>query len=158
MVSGPLLTVLERARALGFLGPGPVERQVTHAEDLAALIGPFAGSFLDLGSGGGIPGLVLAQRWPTARGTLLDAHGKRCSFLREALGDLSLEPRIGVVCGRAERLARDAALRGGFELVVARSFGAPAVTAECAVGFLLSGGRLVVTEPPELDADAAGVV
>jgi hypothetical protein len=62
----------------------------------------------------------------------------------------------GRKCGRAEELARDPRLRGAFELVTARSFGPPAVTAECGVGFLCPGGRLVVTEPPAAGAEGAG--
>jgi len=53
-----------------------------------------------------------------------------------------------VACGRAEELARRPELRGGSEVVVSRSFAAPAVTAECAVGFLAPDGLLVVSEPP----------
>ncbi len=144
-----LLAVLEESRELGLLGPGPVERQYAHARDLASAIGPFAASFLDLGSGGGVPGLVLVEQWPTAHSTLLDAGRRRCEFLEHAVERLGLGDRVAVVCGRAERLARDPGLRGGFDLVVARSFAAPAVTAECAVGFLRASGRLVVTEPPD---------
>jgi 16S rRNA (guanine527-N7)-methyltransferase len=92
---------------------------------------------------------VLAVQWPTARGILLDAHRQRCTFLEDAAGRLALADRVGVRCGRAEVLARTPELRGAADLVVARAFGAPAVTAECAVGFLAAGGRLVVSEPPE---------
>ena len=144
-----LLVVLEESRAFGFLGPGEVAHQYAHSSDLATAIGPFAGRFVDLGSGGGLPGLVLAELWPEAGGILLDAQQRRCAFLEQAVERLGLGDRFAVVCGRAERLARDQAWRGGFDLVVARSFAAPAVTAECAVGFLRGGGRLVVTEPPE---------
>jgi 16S rRNA (guanine527-N7)-methyltransferase len=144
-----LFAVLEESRELGLLGPGPVARQHDHAADLARAIGPFAGRFLDLGSGGGLPGLVLAESWPVATGTLLDAQERRCAFLERAVERLALADRLDVVCGRAERLARDPGLRGSFDLVVARSFAAPAVTAECAVGFLRPSGVLVVTEPPE---------
>jgi 16S rRNA (guanine527-N7)-methyltransferase len=144
-----LLEVLEESRALGLLGPGPVERQYEHSRDLAAAIGPFAGRFLDLGSGGGLPGLVLAEHWPEAQGTLLDVHQRRCVFLEAALARLDLDPRFEIACGRAERLARETRLRGRFDLVVARSFAAPSVTAECAAGFLRPGGQLVVTEPPD---------
>ncbi len=49
---------------------------------------------------------------------------------------------------RAERAGRDPGLRGSQALVVARSFGAPAVLAECAAPFLQVGGLLVVSEPP----------
>ena len=53
------------------------------------------------------------------------------------------------VAGRAEEVARDPAHRGGYDLVTARSFGAPAVTAECAAPLLRVGGELLVSEPPE---------
>jgi 16S rRNA (guanine527-N7)-methyltransferase len=149
---GDLRVVLEESRELGLLGPGPVERQVQHALDLAALIGDFQGRMLDLGSGGGLPGLVLFDRWPDATGVLLDAQRRRCEFLTRSVATLGLRERVSVECGRAEVLARDVLLRGTFDLVVARSFGPPATTAECAVGFLRAGGNLVVTEPPEAES------
>jgi 16S rRNA (guanine527-N7)-methyltransferase len=144
-----LETVLEDARGLGLLGPGPVDRQLQHSVDLARAVGGFDGRFLDLGSGGGLPGLVLAREFDRSTGVLLDSQSRRCEFLRDAVARLGITDRIEVACGRAEVLARDEGLRGGFDLVVARSFGAPAVTAECAVGFLKRGGELVVTEPPD---------
>ena len=52
--------------------------------------------------------------------------------------------------GRAEELARDTELRGSFDSVVSRSFGPPAVTAECAIGFMSGPGSvLLISEPPE---------
>jgi 16S rRNA (guanine527-N7)-methyltransferase len=149
-----LLELLEEARDLGLLGPGPVSRQIEHARDLARSIGTFGGRMLDLGSGGGLPGLVLFSAWPEARGVLLDAQRRRCDFLERAIATLDLRDRVEVRCGRAELLARRVELRGGFDLVVARSFGPPATAAECAVGFLREGGALVVTEPP----DSGGLV
>ena len=86
--------------------------------------------------------------FPAARGVLLDAGQRRGEFLREGVERLDLGDRVEVGAGRAEVLAREPSLRAAFDLVVARSFGAPAVTAECAVGFLRAGGALVVTEPP----------
>ena len=144
-----LIALLERARERGFVGPGPPTFHVEHAEALAVTVGTgFVGRFLDLGSGAGVPGLALLLVWPAASGTLLDSKRRRCRFLEEALGELEAADRAAVVCGRAEELARRPALRGAFDLVVARAFGAPATTAECAVGFLGAGGRLVVSEPP----------
>jgi 16S rRNA (guanine527-N7)-methyltransferase len=155
-VPGSTLTeTLEAAQRKGFLGPTGVDRQIQHGRDLATAIGAFESRFLDLGSGGGLPGLVLAEMWPRAHGVLLDAQTRRCVFLADAITKLGWEARVDVVCGRAEVLARDAELRGHFALVVARSFGAPAVTAECGVGFLEAGGHLVVTEPPRA-ADGCG--
>ena len=102
---------------------------------------------LDLGSGGGLPGLVLASYRPELELTLLEARQRACRFLRDSVATLGLT-RVTVVEGRAEDAARRADLRQAFDAVVARSFGPPAVTAECAVGFLRTGGRLVVSEPP----------
>lgn len=109
-----------------------------------------AGRVLDLGSGGGVPGLVLAGDHPAWRVVLLDSTERRCRFLRQATADLGFDDRVEVVEERAESAARHPDQRGAFDLVVARSFGSPAVTAECAVGFLRLGGHLVVSEPPEV--------
>ena len=154
-----LLDLLQEAQRRGFLGPGPVDEQLAHAHRLADLIGEPPTAFLDLGSGAGLPGLVLADRWPDARGVFLDAARRRCEWLAEAIdqatwGPTPWEGRIEVRCGRAEELARDPELREAFPLVTARSFGPPAVTAECAVGFLSLGGSLVVSEPPSDRGDA----
>ncbi|HEY4396589.1 MAG TPA: RsmG family class I SAM-dependent methyltransferase [Acidimicrobiia bacterium] len=144
-----LTAQLEDARRRGMVGPGPVEAHLDHAEALATAIGAdFSGRFLDLGSGAGVPGLILLGVWPQATGVLLDARRRRCSFLESAVRELDLVDRTSVACGRAEELARGGGFRSAFELVVARGFGAPATTAECAVGFLSAGGRLVVSEPP----------
>lgn len=143
--------VLEDSRRFGFLGPGPLQPQIEHARGFASTGERTPDSFLDLGSGGGLPGLVLALEWPQARGVLLDAMVKRTEFLRTACVRLGIADRVEVRCGRAEDAGRDPALRGRFDLVTARSFGPPAVTAECAVGFLEVGGELVVSEPPEDD-------
>jgi len=104
---------------------------------------------LDLGSGGGVPGLALAAAWPASRWVLLDASSRRGAFLEQVVVDLQLEGRVTVVVDRAEAAAREGRWRAAFEVVVARSFGPPAVTAECAGGFLRVGGRLLVSEPPE---------
>jgi len=86
---------------------------------------------------------------PDVRWVLLDGSATRCRFLAEMLDPLGLTPRVEVVESRAEEAGRRADLRGSFDLVVARSFAAPAVTAECAAPLLGVGGRLVVAEPPE---------
>jgi 16S rRNA (guanine527-N7)-methyltransferase len=91
---------------------------------------------------------------------LLDAGRRRGEHLQEACGELGLTDRVAVVVARAEEAGRDVRWRGSVDLVVARAFGSPAATAECAVGFLRPGGRLVVSEPPGGDPgrwDPAGL-
>ncbi len=144
-----LTLMLERARGQGLLGGVPVEDHLRHGEAFAEAVGgAFSGRMLDLGSGAGVPGLVLLLLWPEATSTLVDSQRRRCVFLETAARDLGVEDRTVVACGRAEELARRSDLRGGHDLVVARAFGHPATTAECGVGFLRPGGRLVVSEPP----------
>ncbi len=147
-----LADVLEEARRRGYLGPGPITRHIGHAESFAEVIDAPPGHGLDLGSGGGVPGLVLAARWPDTRWVLLDAGRRRAAFLDHATVELGLR-QVTVVHGRAEVAGRDPALRGNFDVVCARSFGRPAVTAECASPFLAVGGRLVVSDPPRGDGE-----
>jgi 16S rRNA (guanine527-N7)-methyltransferase len=145
---------LRDARRLGLLGPGPLATHRAHSIGYARVLQrasfPQSGSrLLDLGSGGGVPGLVLAYLWPSISVTLLDSSERRCSFLESWTLKLGWSDRVTVECGRAEELGRGE-LRGSFNAVVARSFGRPAVAAECGSPFLGVGGLLVVSDPPGL--------
>ena len=154
---GALLVVLEQARSLGFLGPGPVESHVERALDGLSLIPDSTARALDLGSGGGVPGLPLALARPELVWVLLDGSVKRAEFLGHAVEELGLAGRVEVRAARAEEAGREPGCRGGFDLVTARSFGPPAVTAECAAPFLRVGGTLVVAEPPGMSGPAGAV-
>ena len=146
-IAARLEAILLEARTLGFLGPGPVDEHVRRALDLGgAATGPPRRA-LDLGSGGGVPGLVLMLLWPGSAWVLLEANKRRAGFLEQALAGLELSGRARVRCERAETAARTD-LRGTFDRVVARGFGGPAVTAECGSAFLNPGGRMIVAEPP----------
>jgi 16S rRNA (guanine527-N7)-methyltransferase len=148
---GELIDVLERARKLGFLGPGPVEAHIAHAEGFAAAFAAAEppGLVADLGSGGGVPGLVLAGLWGMCRFALIDANERRTAFLGDAVGGLGVADRVIVVRERAEVVGRVDEHRGLYDAVVARGFGPPPVTAECAAPLLRVGGLLVVSEPPD---------
>jgi 16S rRNA (guanine527-N7)-methyltransferase len=153
----PLTELLAEARALGFLGPGPLGPQVRHAQGFTSiarrLSGPGPTRLVDLGAGGGLPGLVVAAAWPEAAVALLEANGRRAAFLRRAVERLDLEGRVSVLEERAEVCGRDPGLRAGFDGVLARSFGRPAVLAECAAPLLRVGGWLLVSEPPRSDPE-----
>jgi 16S rRNA (guanine527-N7)-methyltransferase len=106
------------------------------------------GRAADLGSGAGVPGLILALLWPDSEWGLVDANVRRTAFLQEAVVSLGVSERVAVVAERAELVGRDANWRGGVDLVVSRGFGPPAVAAECAAPLLRVGGLFVVAEPP----------
>lgn len=146
--------MLEHARRLGFIGPGPLAIHLDHADGFAEAIGTGwpaeldLRSAVDLGSGGGVPGLSLALRFPHAQWALVEAARRRIEFLRDAVISLSLSDRVRVVADRAEEIGRLTEYRGQTELVVARGFGPPAVVAECAAPVLRVGGIAVISEPP----------
>jgi 16S rRNA (guanine527-N7)-methyltransferase len=126
-----------------------VGTHIQRALDLAAGVDETPGTVIDLGSGGGVPGVPLAVGWPTTTWTLLEGSTTRATFLEGAVAELEpwLGARVMVVAQRAEVAGRGP-LRGTVDLVVARSFGSPGVTAECAAPLLRPGGLLVVAEPP----------
>jgi 16S rRNA (guanine527-N7)-methyltransferase len=148
-----ILDVLTEARAGGFLGPGPVEAHLEHARGFVAVaqrLAPECPSprLIDLGSGGGLPGLVVAEAWPEATLVLLEANGRRAGFLRRAVLRLELDDRVSVLQERAEAAGRDSRHRAAYDEVLARSFGRPATVAECGAPMLRVGGWLLVSEPP----------
>jgi 16S rRNA (guanine527-N7)-methyltransferase len=146
-----VLAAWRRAQRLGFLGPGPVEEHLRHADVFRAAV-PSPDFAIDLGSGGGVPGLALAVWWPESRWVLLDAGDRRTVFLEDAVRELELRDRVEVMRSAAEDAGRRPEMRGRFDLVVARSFGAPAVVGECGAPFLREGGALLVAEPPGSDS------
>jgi 16S rRNA (guanine527-N7)-methyltransferase len=146
-VADRLLAVLLTSQGRGFIGPGDIGPHVVRSLEALPLIPAGVERALDLGSGGGVPGLPLALARPDIRWTLLDGSTTRGKFLEEAVLELGLGDVVDVVVARAEDAGRTDA-RSSFDVVVARSFGPPAATAECAAPFLRQGGRLVVAEPP----------
>lgn len=146
-----MIEVLREAQTIGLVGRGPVDGHLDHARGFAEVVGtPPDGTLLDLGSGAGLPGLVLALMWTTTTWVLLDGRTRSARFLAQVVPRLGLQERVKVVHKRAEVLAHDPAYRTAMDLVVARSVGPASAVAECAAGFLVPGGRLVVSEPPEL--------
>ena len=152
-IDGRVPPLLRRSAKFGFLGGMPVADQIDHALGFVWSVEtelqrhPY--SVIDLGSGGGIPGIVLLSCWPGARLVLLDANERRTEFLEEETMAWGDSPLVEVVRGRAEEIGRDEGFREQFEVVTARSFGPPAVTAECGSPLLALGGMMVVSEPPD---------
>ena len=163
-----LLEVLNDAQRLGFLGRGPVERHISHGLGFAAAWAEVDPTMMaggdrspvrigDVGSGGGVPGLVLAMA-TDAHLVLVDNKTRRTDWLSEAAYRLGLGERVTVVARPAEEAGQDPEWRGTCDVVVARSFAGPAPTAECAAGLVRRGGLVVVSEPPEAEDRWAGLV
>jgi len=145
---------LAEARELGLLGPGPISTHLAHAQGFVEPMRrhsptPDAARLVDLGSGGGLPGLVVAACWPEVELVLLDASARRTDFLRRAVDQCEFGQRVTVVQQRAELFGRDPDARHSFDGVLVRSFGPPAVVAECAAPLLKKQGCVIVSEPPE---------
>ena len=143
-----LLAVLERSRSVGFLGRGPVASHIEHAELFGRALGSAECRYGDIGAGGGVPSLPLLIDRPWLQAVLIDSSQKRCSFLVWAVAELDLDSRVEVWCGRAEEIGREERARGHLDAVVARGFGPPATTLECAAPLLRPNGRVIVSEPP----------
>jgi len=158
-----LLEWIARAQRIGLIGPGEPSHHLAGTERFVDGVGAIAGRsggaeslrVLDLGTGGGLPGLIVATAWPAHAVTLLDAKERSIDALRGALVELgpAIPTSTSLVCGRAEDLARDPALRSRFDLVLSQAFGPPAVVAECGAGFLKVGGTILVSDPPDATAD-----
>jgi 16S rRNA (guanine527-N7)-methyltransferase len=117
-------------------------------ESLAALevVRRYRGPIVDVGSGGGAPGIPLAAALPNRQVTLLEANGRKCAFLREtALGF----PNVTVVQGRAEEQETDR-----FGVAVAKALAPPPVAAEWCLPLVVAGGAVVLYVGPSADAAA----
>lgn len=117
---------------------------------------------IDVGSGGGLPGVPLAICLPRLRFTLLEATGKKAAFLRRVVEALALSNAevLGVraeIAGqdRGERTSegRKGAHRESYDAVVARAVGPLNVLAELTVPFAKAAGRILLMKGRRADAE-----
>jgi 16S rRNA (guanine527-N7)-methyltransferase len=127
-------------------------RRVHVDESLAALdaVQRFDGPIVDVGSGGGAPGIPLAAALPDREVTLLEANGRKCAFLREAAREF---PNVTVIQGRAEEQETDR-----FGVAVAKALAPPPVAAEWCLPLVAPGGAAVLYIGPSADAAAVSRV
>jgi 16S rRNA (guanine527-N7)-methyltransferase len=141
LVSTPGLTALasvEEARSVlledSLRGADPVSR--------------FDGPIVDVGSGGGVPGIPLAASLPDRDVTLLEANGRKCDFLREWA-----PANARVVQGRAEEQEPEA-----FGVAVAKALAPPPVAAEWCLPLVRAGGAVLLWLGPTADVAHVGRV
>lgn len=126
------------------------EALVKHLVDSLTLLPYLRGdeTLLDMGSGGGLPGLPLKIVMPELNLTSVDAVAKKISFQKHVIRTFALSGAIARH-GRLEELGQESALAGHFDLVVARAFASLPDCVRFARPFLRSGGRLIAMKGPE---------
>jgi 16S rRNA (guanine527-N7)-methyltransferase len=112
------------------------------------VVGGYEGPIVDVGSGGGAPGIPLAVAFPERDVVLLEANGRKCEFLRGLA-----PPNASVVQGRAEEQETDA-----FGVAVAKALAPPPVAAEWCLPLVRPGGAVILWVGPSVEPDAVARV
>lgn len=107
---------------------------------------------IDIGSGGGVPGLVLALARPGVTWTLVDSVGKKADALRGFVEALAID-HVSIVAERAEILGRDARHREIHDIATARACAALPVLAEYALPLVRPGGTVISWKGAISDAE-----
>ena len=135
----------------------PYTKQQRHSGDTAPTAGSAPGApsvaplpagsgleVIDVGTGGGFPGLAVAIALPGARVTLVDSVQRKLDAVAAMAADLGLADRVRVRSERVERTGRQAACRGRFQLAMARAVAAAPVVAEYLVPLLAADGQALL--------------
>jgi 16S rRNA (guanine527-N7)-methyltransferase len=127
----------------------PIEFGEKHLWDSLRPLQPWLGGsgvglrLIDIGTGGGFPGLPGAIALPEAKVLLLDATRKKIAFLDQLAQGLGLSG-VSVLADRAETAAHTANQRGQYDLALIRAVGPAAVCAEYALPFVKPGGQAIL--------------
>jgi 16S rRNA (guanine527-N7)-methyltransferase len=117
---------------------------VDESLDALEVVRRYEGPIVDVGSGGGAPGIPLAAALPERQVTLLEANGRKCAFLRHAAQAFS---NVTVVRGRAEEQETDR-----FGVAVAKALASPPVAAEWCLPLVAPGGAAILFVGPTAEA------
>ena len=131
------------------------EHHVLHSLGIAKVVNFRPGTkIMDLGTGGGFPGIPLKIAFPEVEVVLLDSLNKRVKFLNEVIGQLGLS-KITAVHGRAEDFARQKDYREQFDLVVSRAVANLSSLSEYCLPYVKVGGRFVSYKSGKLNEELA---
>jgi 16S rRNA G527 N7-methylase RsmG len=141
-----LLAALTVIQARGAIGERSLVSAVSHADRFVELIPSGSRSLVDLGSGGGLPALVIAWRRRDLTVTMVERRATRADMLRRAVTSLGLGERTIVLNADVNDVADKAP--NSFDVVTARSFADVAITARFIATLLADDGVGLVSEPP----------
>jgi len=102
---------------------------------------PQGARVIDVGTGGGVPGIPMAILRPDLHVTLLDSDQRKAAFLTHAAGVLRLD-NVDVLCARVEDVAHRDGVREAFDLAVSRALAPPPVMCEFTLPLVRAGGRV----------------
>jgi 16S rRNA (guanine527-N7)-methyltransferase len=143
LVSTPGLTALR--------DPDAARRvHVEESLDALPLARRYEGPIVDVGSGGGAPGIPLAAALPEREVTLLESSRRKCRFLEEWAREF---PNVRVICGRAEEQGIER-----FGVAVAKALAQPPVAAEWCLPLVAVGGAALLYAGPSADVEAVARV
>lgn len=142
---GLLEAALAESQRLGMLGARPIVAVIAHAEAFVTALESVRGRVVDLGTGGGVPGLVIAARRPDLQMVLVDRRMTRTDHVARLVRRLGFADRVEVRTADTDELI---AVGERFDGVVARGFGPPERTLATVAALVAAEGRAVISEPP----------
>ncbi len=143
---------LGEAQRIGMLGPSSLEIVIQRSLGFVRQLPDDTRTVIDLGSGGGDPGLVIVASCLDVTVTLVDRRAKRTDLLARLVGRLGLVQRAEVIEADVADLPSRYPNRR-WDAVSSRGFGSPSYTAIHAAPLVHPGGVLLVSEPPDSIGD-----
>ena len=140
--------ILTDAQRIGALGLRPISEVIEHAGAFAFALPGSCRRVVDLGSGAGVPGLVVAELRPELEITLVDRRAKCTDALERAIVSLGWGNRVRVVCADVGALTRQDEWCETFDAAMSRGFGPHETTLKYSAALVRPGGTVLVSEPP----------
>lgn len=140
--------VLRAAQKIGALSGAALEQIISHALWFAQAIPNSAKRVIDLGSGAGVPGLIVAIQRPELELVLVDRRSGRTDSLTRSVLALNLTNRVSVKCSEIADLARDNKYCKHFDAAISRGLGPPLETLRLSRNMVKTGGVVIISEPP----------
>lgn len=145
--------ILREAQRIGALSNAPVAEIIKHAKWFAEAIPPTALTGIDLGSGAGVPGLIVALYCPQINLQLVDRRVGRTDVLIRAVHALNLTDRVTVRCCEISDMTKDSTWAKHFDVAMSRGLGPPIQTLNLSRDLVKPGGVIIISEPPP-DSDS----